>query len=35
VYDGSRSHDLWNHNPALYQLSYIHHVVPYVGFEPT
>ena len=34
VYDGGRTHDLLNHNQALYQLSYIHHVVPIKGIEP-
>ncbi|SPO54412.1 protein of unknown function [Pseudomonas sp. JV551A1] len=24
--DGNRTHDNWNHNPALYQLSYAHHI---------
>ena len=23
--DGARTHDHWNHNPGLYQLSYSHH----------
>ena len=23
--DGARTHDNWNHNPGLYQLSYSHH----------
>ena len=23
--DGTRTHDNWNHNPGLYQLSYSHH----------
>ena len=23
--DGTRTHDDWNHNPGLYQLSYTHH----------
>ena len=27
VDDGARTHDHWNHNPGLYQLSYIHHFV--------
>ncbi len=26
VDDGNRTHDNWNHNPALYQLSYAHHI---------
>ncbi len=25
VNDGIRTRDNWNHNPGLYQLSYIHH----------
>ena len=25
VGDGARTHDRWNHNPELYQLSYAHH----------
>ena len=25
VADGTRTHDGWNHNPGLYQLSYGHH----------
>ena len=25
VADGARTHDNWNHNPGLYQLSYSHH----------
>ncbi len=25
VDDGTRTHDDWNHNPGLYQLSYTHH----------
>ncbi len=25
VSDGTRTHDDWNHNPGLYQLSYTHH----------
>lgn len=24
VVDGARTHDRWNHNPELYQLSYDH-----------
>ena len=24
--DGARTHDNWNHNPGLYQLSYNHHI---------
>ncbi|SMB27962.1 hypothetical protein SPRA44_20041 [Serratia proteamaculans] len=23
--NGTRTHDNWNHNPGLYQLSYSHH----------
>ncbi len=32
VDDGNRTHDNWNHNPALYQLSYAHHIAlqPYL-----
>ncbi len=26
VSDGARTRDIWNHNPALYQLSYTHRV---------
>ena len=26
VNDGDRTRDNWNHNPGLYQLSYVHHV---------
>ena len=26
VADGTRTHDNWNHNPGLYQLSYSHHL---------
>src|SRR5262245_58954742 len=26
VSDGDRTHDHWSHNPALYQLSYTHHM---------
>ncbi|SPO67619.1 protein of unknown function [Pseudomonas sp. JV241A] len=26
VDDGNRTHDHRNHNPALYQLSYVHHI---------
>ncbi|CAO3305862.1 protein of unknown function [Pseudomonas sp. JV551A1] len=29
--DGNRTHDNWNHNPALYQLSYAHHI----ALQPT
>ncbi|CRH27575.1 hypothetical protein BN1184_AA_01700 [Pantoea ananatis] len=25
VANGTRTHDNWNHNPGLYQLSYSHH----------
>lgn len=31
VDDGNRTHDNWNHNPALYQLSYAHHI----ALQPT
>ena len=24
--DGTRTRDNWNHNPGLYQLSYVHHI---------
>ena len=45
VNDGIRTRDNWNHNPGLYQLSYIHHytlgstyqatkMVRLTGFEP-
>ena len=37
VNDGTRTHDDWNHNPGLYQLSYIHHkkaLARPAGFEP-
>ncbi len=27
VNDGIRTRDNWNHNPGLYQLSYIHHKI--------
>ncbi len=27
VNDGIRTRDNWNHNPGLYQLSYIHHQI--------
>ena len=27
VDDGARTHDTRNHNPMLYQLNYIHHVI--------
>ena len=27
VDDGARTHDRWNHNPELYQLSYVHHIL--------
>jgi hypothetical protein len=26
VSDGDRTHGHWSHNPALYQLSYTHHI---------
>ena len=33
--DGARTHDHRNHNPGLYQLSYIHHnLARPAGFEP-
>lgn len=25
--NGTRTHDNWNHNPGLYQLSYSHHCI--------
>ena len=44
VNDGIRTRDNWNHNPGLYQLSYIHHhfdskipgnqMARLTGFEP-
>jgi hypothetical protein len=37
VADGARTHDNWNHNPGLYQLSYSHHrdfVACPTGIEP-
>ncbi len=34
VYDGGRTHGLLNHNQALYQLSYIHHIAEDIGIEP-
>ena len=37
VDDGARTHDRWNHNPELYQLSYAHHCsgsVFYPVFNP-
>jgi hypothetical protein len=35
VNDGARTHDNRNHNPGLYQLSYIHHsLVRSTGLEP-
>ena len=35
VADGARTHDNWNHNPGLYQLSYSHHNLACpTGFEP-
>ena len=34
VNSGSRTHDLQGHNLALYQLSYIHHMVRLEGIEP-
>ncbi len=34
VDDGTRTHDGWNHNPGLYQLSYAHHytIVPFFEY---
>ena len=34
VDDGTRTHDNQNHNLALYQLNYVHHMVRLKGFEP-
>lgn len=34
VNDGARTHDNQNHNLALYQLNYVHHMVCLKGFEP-
>jgi hypothetical protein len=36
VADGARTHDHWNHNPGLYQLSYSHHrkLACPTGIEP-
>ena len=34
VNSGTRTHDLQGHNLALYQLSYIHHMVRLEGIEP-
>ena len=34
VKDGARTHDNQNHNLALYQLNYPHHMVRLKGFEP-
>ena len=34
VNDGARTHDNQNHNLALYQLNYVHHMVRLKGFEP-
>ena len=36
VADGARTHDNWNHNPGLYQLSYSHHylLARPTGIEP-
>ena len=31
VDDGARTHDTRNHNPMLYQLNYIHHVMDCKG----
>lgn len=32
--DGARTRDNRNHNPGLYQLSYVHHLARLAGFEP-
>ena len=34
VNDGIRTRDNWNHNPGLYQLSYIHHHVWFFYTKP-
>ena len=34
VNDGTRTHDNQNHNLALYQLNYVHHMVHHQGIEP-
>jgi hypothetical protein len=34
VDDGARTHDRRNHNPELYQLSYAHHSVTSLSFQP-
>ena len=34
VDDGTRTHDNQNHNLALYQLNYVHHMVHHQGIEP-
>ena|SRR6185437_8743393 len=34
VDDGIRTHDSRDHNPGLYQLSYVHHPAPYSRLEP-
>ena len=33
VDDGTRTHDDWNHNPGLYQLSYAHHALNLVNLN--
>ena len=35
VDDGTRTHDNQNHNLALYQLNYVHHMERVMGIEPT
>jgi hypothetical protein len=40
VADGARTHDHWNHNPGLYQLSYSHRSenkqhIHMMGLDPT
>ena len=32
VADGARTHDNWNHNPGLYQLSYMNHALKSYGY---
>ena len=34
VNDGDRTHDHRNHNPGLYQLSYVHRIARLAGLEP-
>lgn len=30
--DGARTRDVWNHNPVLYRLSYIHRMAMILSF---